>query len=274
MALELKKEYEQTFSKPSVLIAGFGIVGKNLAATFPWAEKYDKFSGGEDGVMKDAPAKKYDFCFVSVPTPMNDDGSADTRYVRDVFDNINAEIYIIKSTIPPTTTESLRAETGKRIIFSPEYNGNTQHANVEHNFVVLGGDSKDTFQVSQLYQYASTAYISIYQVDSRTAELCKYMENSFLASKVVFCNDFYRMAENLGVNYNILREIFCADPRVNKSHTFVYESAPFYDSKCFNKDLPAIVKQMEKLGYDAPFVRAIIETNEKFKTGFQKNARQ
>jgi len=263
---KLKKEKEQNFKNPSVLIAGYGIVGKNLKKSFTWADLYDKYSKEKHaGLYKKAPVKKYDFCFVSVPTPPNDDGSADIQYVVDVLKEVNAEVYIIKSTIPPTTTEKLIKKTKKRIIFSPEYNGNTQHANVEHNFIILGGSQKDTFAVSQLYQYVSNAYINIHQVDSRTAELCKYMENSFLAAKVVFCNEFYRMAKILDVNYNVLREIFCLDPRVNKSHTFVYEKYPFYDSKCFNKDLPAIVKQMQLLGYSTNFIQAIIDNNERHK---------
>ena len=78
------------------------------------------------------------------------------------------------------------------------------------------------------------------------------------------------MAKKLDINYNVLRELFCLDPRVNKSHTFVYEKYPYYDSKCFNKDLPAIVKQMEKLDYKAEFIKAVIENNERFKKDAQR----
>jgi len=264
-------EKEQKMEKPSVLIAGYGIVGHNLYKKFTWAEIYDKYiSDKTQPVFSEAPDKKYDFCIVSVPTPMNADGSADLAQVEEVLSEIKAEIFIIKSTVPPTTTEKLIKETGKRIVFSPEYNGNTQHANVEYDFVILGGRPKDTFEAAQLYQYFSNAYIHIYQVDARTAELCKYMENSFLAAKVVFCNEFFRMAKKLDINYNVLRELFCLDPRVNKSHTFVYEKYPYYDSKCFNKDLPAIVKQMEKLDYKAEFIKAVIENNERFKKDAQR----
>ena len=66
------------------------------------------------------------------------------------------------------------------------------------------------------------------------------MENSFLATKVSFCNEFYEIAKTLGVHYEELRELFVLDPRVNPSHTFVYEDTPYWNSHCLNKDVPSI----------------------------------
>jgi len=264
-------EKEQVFEKPSVLICGYGIVGKNIKQTFTWADLYDvKFDGittDTDGTYRTnkSPRKSYDFAFICVPTPMiGETGEANTKYVEDVLKVVDADIYIIKSTIPPTTTERLEAETYKNIVFSPEYQGNTQHANIDYDFVILGGDKLNTVKVAQLYQYACTANLKVHFTDSRTAELCKYMENTYLASKVVFCNEFYRIDQIIGVDYEELRELFVADPRVNRSHTFVYGAYPYFDSKCFNKDLPAIKHQAKLLGYDASFIGAILDTNAKF----------
>ena len=253
-------EKEQVFNKPSVLICGYGIVGKNLKEIFKWADIYDKYKP-EYPLSQ----KQYDFCFICVPTPMLNGGEADISSVSEVLGNVSAEYYIIKSTVPPETTENLIKKYNKKVIFSPEYQGNTQHANIDYDFVILGGEKSYTEKVAQLYQFAYTANLRIYQTDSKTAELCKYMENSYLACKVVFCNEFYRIAKKLNINYNELRELFVADPRINKSHTFVYENYPFYDSKCFNKDLPALVFSMNKKGYDTTFIKSIISTNENFK---------
>ena len=69
----------------------------------------------------------------------------------------------------------------------------------------------------------------------------------------------------LDVNYSELRECFVADPRVNPSHTFVYSSYPYYDSKCFNKDLPALVNFCENyLGYSPDFIKSVILRNKSF----------
>lgn len=263
-------EKEQVMVKPTVLVCGYGIVGHHIAEKFKWCDLYDLKLGDTtvDGhkVFGQPPKGHYDYCFVCVPTPYTKgDGKADLTAVIDCVKNIDAGVIIIKSTIPPTTVDTLKKETGKHIVFSPEYNGATQHANVEYDFLVLGGDKEDTEKVCQLYQYVSNAYLNIYQTTAVTAELCKYMENTFLATKVTMCNEFYRLAKKLGINYNELRECFCADPRVNKSHTFVYEKYPYYDSKCFNKDLPALVRFFEiNMDYSPKFIKAVIERNNDF----------
>lgn len=266
-------EKEQFLKTPNVLICGNGIVGKNIHSIFPWADLYDLDDNEKNyyiinGERVDAECycKRYQFAFICVPTPpKNDTGKCDTSFVEDVLSKVDAEVYIIKSTVPPGTTERLSKEFAKRIIFSPEYQGNTQHANIEYNFVILGGNKLTTAAVAQLYQYAYTAGIKIHFTDSITAELCKYMENSFLATKVVFCNEFYRIAKNLGVQYEELRELFVADPRVNPSHTFVYSEYPYYDSKCFNKDLPALYAEMAERGYAPELLKMIWQRNEDFK---------
>ena len=193
-------EKEQRLERPSVLICGFGIVGKNIRATFPWADLYDLDDNGanyyvihNERVSPEQHHKRYDFAFVCVPTPMkNGRGECDTSFVRDVLNRVDADIFVIKSTVPPNTTNELMYETGKRAIFSPEYQGNTLHANRDYQFVILGGEKALTAKVAQLYQHSFTGELRIYFTDSRTAELCKYMENCFLATKVVFCNEFFR----------------------------------------------------------------------------------
>lgn len=244
--------------KPDILIIGYGIVGKNMHQIYKNADVYDKHID-EYSTKKD---KTYECAFICVPTPSNKDGSCNTDHVEEAVEETKADIIIIKSTVPPKTTEYLKQKYNKNIVFSPEYFGETQHANVGYDFVILGGDSKDTFKASQIVQHYHTAFMKIYQYDSTTAELIKYMENAYLATKVTFCNEFYRMAKELGVNYNELREGFIADPRVNPSHTFVYEQAPYYDSKCLNKDLPAILHFTD---YKPNLIRNVIETNSNHK---------
>ena len=86
------------------------------------------------------------------------------------------------------------------------------------------------------------------------------MENSWLATKVTFCNEFYRIANQAGVDYEELRELFILDPRVNPSHTFVYRDQPYWASHCLNKDVPAIASMFE-----APLLESVININNKHK---------
>lgn len=252
---------EQVLEKPSILICGYGIVGKHIKDIFYWADVYDIQFKNE------IPNKIYDFAFICVPTPTKENNEADISAVKDVIDRVRANIYIIKSTIPPNTTEQLKKEFNKRIVFSPEYQGNTQHTLNKESFVIVGGDKEDTNEVIQLYQYVYNGELKTYQTTSLLAEIAKYMENSYLAMKVVFCNEFYRICKAFNVNYTELRELFVADPRIDKSHTFVYEKYPYYDSKCFNKDIPAFIECCKQNGCNADFIKAIIETNNKFKNG-------
>ena len=93
--------------------------------------------------------------------------------------------------------------------------------------------------------------------DAKTAEHVKYMENSYLAMKDSFCQQFYDIAERTGVCYEELRELFVLDPRVEPSHTFVYRDRPYWDSHCLNKDVRAVAEK-----YDAPLLLNMIAFNE------------
>jgi len=223
----------------SVLIIGYGTVGKNLEKELKILNPdiYDinliMFNTKKD--------IKYDFAFICVDTPLMNDYSLDITQVKNAINDNDADIYIIKSTCPLGTVNKLKEETGKRIIFSPEYYGGTQHCNnFTFDFTILGGDKKDCIEVIQLLQECYDGRHIFRITDSKTAELTKFMENSFLATKVSFCNQFYKICEKENINYEELRELFILDKRMGESHTFVYKDKPYWDSHCLNKDVPHI----------------------------------
>lgn len=223
----------------NVLIIGYGTVGRNLEKELEILNPdiYDinliMFNTKKD--------IKYDFAFICVDTPLMNDYLLDITQVKNAINDNNADIYIIKSTCPLGTVDKLKEETGKRIIFSPEYYGGTQHCNnFTFDFTILGGDKKDCVEVIQLLQECYDGRHIFRITDSKTAELTKFMENSFLATKVSFCNQFYKICEKENINYEELRELFILDKRVGESHTFVYKYKPYWDSHCLNKDVPHI----------------------------------
>ena len=243
-----------------VLIIGYGVVGKNMHKIFPNADTYD-CNNAKGNTNKDI---EYDVAFVCVPTDMKNDGSCDTSIVEQVIKEHSAKVFCIKSTVIPGTTEKLNSI--KPCIFSPEYFGGTQHANGgEYNFTILGGKMKLCNIVASAYQEIMTGDFEFKFTDSTTAEVCKYMENAFLAMKVSFCNEFGRIAKCFGIEYKELRELFLMDSRVNRSHTFVYEDAPFYDSHCLNKDVPGIIKACEVKGYSADLLKQMHAINSYYK---------
>lgn len=248
-----------------VLIVGVGNIGSRLYKEYSKVkpDRYDPGKGYNE--KKDG---KYDFAFIATDTPMKDDGSCDLSQVKTALNETDAEVYIIRSTVVPKTTESLRKETGKRIVFSPEFYGTTQHCDentFDFSFTILGGEKNDCNAVIQLLQEVYDARHRFCITDSTTAELTKYMENSMLAARVSFCVQFWEIAKGFGVNYAEMRELLLNDERFSRAHTFVYEDHPFWESHCFNKDLPAIAKVS-----DAPVIEGVLKYNERCKAKYGK----
>ena len=247
----------------NILIVGYGVVGKNLNNELINLKPdiYDKYKDDINTKRK----IKYDITFICVDTPLKND-MFDTTEILNAINENDSEIYVIKSTCPLGTVDELKKLTGKRIIFSPEYQGDTQHCkNFDFNFTILGGDKEDCIEVIQALQYCYDGRHSFRITDSKTAELVKFMENSFLATKVSFCNQFYEISKKHGINYEELRELFILDKRLGESHTFVYKESPYWDSHCLNKDVPYIAK-----AEDAELLLSVCEYNKKQKEKYKK----
>ena len=250
----------------SVLIVGVGNIGSRLYEEYRRLspDRYDPVKGYDE--KRDI---RYDFAFIAVDTPMNMDGSCDLSQVKTALEETDAEIYVLRSTVLPTTTERLRQETGKRIIFSPEFYGTTQHAD-EHtfdfSFTILGGEKDDCNAVIQLLQEVYDARHRFRITDSTTAELTKYMENTMLAAKVSLCVQFWEIAGEYGVSYPEMRELLLEDKRFSRAHTFVYDDHPYWKSHCFDKDLAAIA-----VVSDAPLIEDVIRYNQRCKARYGGN---
>jgi glycosyltransferase involved in cell wall biosynthesis len=247
--------------KPDVLIIGYGTVGHNLEHELLKLKPalYDKYKGIDERELN----LTYKVAFICVDTPYKKDCPCDITEVRNAILENSAEIFVIKSTVLPGTVDRLCRETGKNIIFSPEYYGGTQHCNnYNFDFTILGGEKKHCQAVVQLLQHVYDGRHQFRFTDAKTAELVKYMENCYLATKVSFCAQFYNIAEQLDVSYEELRELFILDPRVEESHTFIYRNAPYWDSHCLNKDTAALAAFTQ-----APLLNSIIQFNKEQKEG-------
>ena len=232
----------------SVLIVGYGNIGKHMYREFE--KLHPDIYDPNQKEYAEKKRERYDYAFICVPT--------DTSVVESAVKETETEIIVIKSTIPPGTTKRLMKETGKNIVFSPENYGVTQHCKEDSGFVILGGERNLREKVAALYAVVKDGYYKIRYTDARTAELWKYMLNCYLALKVTFCNEFADIAKQYGVSYPELRELFVMDERVGASHTYVYEDKPYYDSHCFNKDVPALVSFA---GEVAPLMRCMDKIN-------------
>lgn len=239
----------------NVLIIGYGIVGMNILNELQdlHPDIVDKYKNEVNTIRN----IHYDLGIICVDTPLNGDQTLNIEEVKNCINEYDCEIFCIKSTCPVGTTEKLAKESGKRIVFSPEYYGNTLHSkNYNFNFTILGGQKKDCEEVIQILLCCYDGRHQFKIVEPKVAELTKFMENSFLATKVSLCQSFFNICIEEDINYSELRELFILDPRVNPSHTFVYKDKPYWDSHCLNKDVPAIANQ-----YDMTLLKSIIEFN-------------
>lgn len=239
----------------SVLIIGYGIVGHNLAEEIKDLnlDIIDKYKPELNKYGR----SNYDIGFICVDTPLKEN-MLDITEVENAIEENDCDIYVIKSTIPVGTVDSLIKKTNKHIIFSPEYYGNTKHCNnYDFDFTILGGNKEDCNKVIDVIQKCYDGRHRFIVTESKLAELVKFMENSWIATKVSFCNEFNNICNMEYIDYNELRELFIEDPRVNSAHTQVYKDQPYWDSHCLNKDVNYIANQ-----YNSYFLKNIIKFNE------------
>ena len=209
-----------------------------------------------------------DFIFVALPTPMKENGEQDNSYIENFFNgielyNTNA-IFILKSTVLPGTTKSLIDKHNFNIVFCPEFltEKTAKLDMLTQSRIVIGGDTQHTEKVLELFKarFGQKHYVL---TDTTTAEFIKYMANTFLAVKVSVVNEFYRMSEALGADWNKALEGFVSDPRIGNSHTQV----PGHDGKlgfggtCFPKDINALITMGKELGVDMNTLEAAWKTN-------------
>ena len=259
---------ETAVAKPKVGVVGGGVVGnapRELcgADTVMYDPYVSEWSGNKNAI------NRCDVVLICVPTPMADDRSCNTSVVEETVAWAEAPLLIIRSTVAPGTTDRLCEKYDKSIVFQPEYLGETT-AHVfgnmaEREFVVLGGQPEAVAAAADFYTNYYNSMVRFYFCDAMTAEVCKYMENAFYAVKVTFVNEFYDIAKAHGVDFNLLREMWLADTRISRDHTFVYADNRGFCGKCLPKDCNAIVKSCEQRGYDPKFMKACLALNEEFR---------
>ena len=208
-----------------------------------------------------------EFIFVCLPTPMKPDGSQDLSYINGFFESIKPSldsIFIIKSTVLPGTTNLLIKKYKYKIVFSPEFlTQRTAKLDIlTQARIIFGGDINLTKKVEDLFsqRFMNRHYI---HTDTVTAEYIKYMNNTFFATKVSIMNEYYRLSQVLGVDWETARYGFAADGRIGDSHLHV----PGPDGKlgfggvCFPKDINALISLGQSLNCPMNVLEAAWKTN-------------
>jgi UDPglucose 6-dehydrogenase len=251
-------------------IIGYGYVGKAYNKIFKDAVIYDeplKIGNREE-------INKCDMALVCVPTPSLPDGNCDTSIVSSVVEWLETPLILIKSAIKPGTTDRLKFRFKKRIVVSPEYVGESKYYipdrflnpsdPLKHEFIILGGDDEDCEAVADIFAPLVGAVTRIRFMKAIEAEIVKYAENSFFATKVMFANELREICEAYGASWHRVREGWIDDPRVGVMHTAVFPNDRGYDGKCYPKDTIALMKAAEEKGIKPYILRATIGGNKKY----------
>lgn len=247
-----------------------GFVGHSVADDYRDRAELVTFDISHAGVYPAEAMREVDLEFICVGTPPNPDGSCDLSQVESAVAQSTAPLLVLKSTVPAGTTESLVERFGARIVFSPEFLGEGAMSSPFWNdrdgipFTILGGDERDVADVITVLSVLDQEPHSYFRCSAREAELIKYFENCFLATKVTFFNEIHDLAVAVGADWDRVRAGLLLDPRIGVSHTVVTEERGF-GGRCFPKDTAALLHQADAMGVDLEVLRAAVQANDRMR---------
>ncbi|WP_027317941.1 UDP-glucose dehydrogenase family protein [Bacteroides graminisolvens] len=219
--------------------------------------------------------------FSAVGTPPDEDGSADLKYVLEVARTVgrhinNYVVLVTKSTVPVGTAKKVKAaiqeELDKRgvqiefdVASNPEFlkEGAAISDFMSPDRVVVGVESEKAKEVmTSLYRPLMLNNFRVIFTDIPSAEMIKYAANSMLATRISFMNDIANLCEMVGADVNMVRKGIGSDSRIGSK--FLYPGCG-YGGSCFPKDVKALIKTAEKMGYTMEVLNAVERVNDQQK---------
>ena len=269
--------------KQKIGVIGNGFVGG--AVQFGFSQKvgceaevrvYDKNPKKSTHTIKET-VNESDFIFLSVPTPAKTDGSINLKILDDALNDIN-EVHdgrdntiLIRSTVIPGSTRKLqRKYPNLNLLFNPEFL-TERSANfdfINQNRFIIGNSGKQmscmkSEEFADMIRDRFGDCVAILETSYETAELIKYMNNCFFATKVSFMNEMYQIAEKIDADWDAAVDGFVADGRIGHSHL----SVPGHDGKfgfggsCFPKDIQAMIDFAEMFDINPSVLKGAWEKN-------------
>ncbi|MDC8005068.1 UDP-glucose/GDP-mannose dehydrogenase family protein [Aureisphaera galaxeae] len=218
-----------------------------------------------------------DIIFLALPTPEDEDGSADLSYVLNVADEIGKKIkeyrvIVDKSTVPVGTAEKVTQVIAKNatcefdVVSNPEFlrEGFAVDDFLKPERIVVGSSSERATKLMQkLYAPFVRSGNPVIIMDEKSAELTKYAANSFLATKITFMNEIANYCEKVGADVDKVRVGMGTDSRIGKRFLF---PGIGYGGSCFPKDVKALRKAGRELDYEFQILNSVINVNKTQKT--------
>jgi len=215
--------------------------------------------------------------FIAVGTPPDEDGSADLQYVLAVAETIathmqGSKIIVDKSTVPVGTADKVRAKVDEvlqqrgvlyefHMASNPEFlkEGAAVADCQRPDRIVVGTDSDAAAEaLRELYAPFNRNHDRLILMDIRSAELTKYAANCMLATKISFMNEMANLAEKLGADIEAVRHGIGSDSRIG--YQFIYPGCG-YGGSCFPKDVQALIRTADGIGYEAEILKSVEAVN-------------
>lgn len=215
--------------------------------------------------------------FNCVGTPSLTDGSADLQYVYAVAETVGkfANKYVLlvnKSTVPPGTAKkcdslikSINPNSEVEVVSNPEFlrEGTAVRAFNYPDKIVVGANSEKAFGImKRVYSGRLRTYLPLVETDWETAELIKYANNTFLATKISFINEIANICDKVGADVKIVAMALGMDYRISPRF---FNPGVGYGGSCFPKDVKAIVHTAKQHNYPAKLFEEVISLNERQK---------
>lgn len=250
----------------AVGIVGVGMVGGALRTYFEQRGAAPFVFDSPKGIGSLEEVNRADVVFICVPTPFRTDGTGSSiAHVEKALGDLTGEkIVVLKSTVPPGTTEKLQERFPRhKILFNPEFLVEERAIegmlHPDRQIVGYTKQSKDVAK-SVLDMLPKAPYERM--MKAVEAEMVKYFGNTFLAIKVIFGCQMYELCQKLGIDYEAVRETGSADPRIGPSHLDVFHGGyRGYGGKCIPKDTRALLQLADALGVDLSVLRQAEEFN-------------
>lgn len=215
--------------------------------------------------------------FLCLPTPQDDDGSADLRYVLGVAESIgkilkenedkNFKIIVNKSTVPVGTAKRVTdkiANAGVKnfdVVSNPEFlrEGFAVDDFLKPDRIVIGTNNEHSMQrMKELYEPFVRQGNPILAMDTASAEVTKYAANSYLAMRITFMNELANFCEKVGANIDLIRRGMGTDNRIGKRFLF---PGIGYGGSCFPKDVNALIKTSSENESPLKILEAVDQVN-------------
>lgn len=209
-----------------------------------------------------------------LPTPQDEDGSADLSHVLNCAAEIGTylngyKVIVSKSTVPVGTVDRIKKVISERtthpfdVVSNPEFlkEGAAVMDSLKPDRIVIGTSSEKAAKIMKdLYAPFVRTGNPIIVMDERSSEMTKYAANGFLATKISFMNDLANLCDKVGADIELVRRGMGSDPRIGPQFLF---AGLGYGGSCFPKDVKALIKTSEEFGNSLSILKAVDAVNSK-----------